>query len=98
MAECARCGRTFVRRRSDHRFCRPECRKLGQRKPGEPPPVDPDVVDRLFDPRRDPNDRVRTDDWFWPVDAPEAWKALFAGHSVGGRRRWLANLKARAEL
>jgi hypothetical protein len=51
-----------------------------------------------FDPRRDPNDRVRPDDWFWPMDAPERWKALFADDTVGRRRRWFANLEARGEL
>jgi endogenous inhibitor of DNA gyrase (YacG/DUF329 family) len=97
-AECARCGVEFVRRRSDHRFCSPECRKLGEWKPGDQPPVDREVVDRLFDPLRDPNERVRSDDWFAPMDAPEGWRALFAHESVGGRRRWFANLKALGEV
>ena len=57
-----------------------------------------EVVDRLFDRRRDPNEPVRPDDWFAPMDAPEGWKALFAHESVGGSRRWFANLKALGEV
>lgn len=50
-ARCARCGDVFVQRRSDYRFCKPECRKLGQWKPGDPPLPDLGAVDRLFDAR-----------------------------------------------
>jgi hypothetical protein len=96
MAKCARCGRESVRRRSDHRFCRPECRKRGARLSSDSPSADPDVVDRLFDPFRSPDERVRHDDW--PMDAPDEWKALFAGETVGSRRRWFETLKALGEV
>jgi hypothetical protein len=98
MTECLHCRKPFQPRRRGHVFCSVWCRHQGERKPYDPPPVDQEVVDRLFDPFRDPNERVRPDDWFAPMDAPEGWKALFAHETVGGRRRWFANLKALGEV
>jgi hypothetical protein len=65
---------------------------LGERKPHEPLPADPEVIDRLFDPRRDPEEFVRDDDWFAPADAAPEWKALYAGDTVAKRRRWFGAL------
>jgi hypothetical protein len=62
-ARCARCGDVFVQRRSDHRFCSPECRKLGEWKPGDPPLPDLGSVERLFDESRDPAGPVLDSDW-----------------------------------
>lgn len=52
--------------------------------------MDQGAVERLFDPRRDPNERVREDDWF--PDAGHAWRALYACDTVGARRRWYTEL------
>jgi hypothetical protein len=91
IAECARCGREFVQRRSDHRFCTPECRKLGEWKPGDRPPVDHAQIARLFDESRDPGERVRRDDWF-PAPADSGWVELYLCETVETRRRWYLRL------
>jgi hypothetical protein len=93
VARCLHCGGEFRPRRAGHVYCKPWCRHQGERKPYDPPPVDPEVIDRLFDPRRNPNERVRPDDWFSPMDAPKEWKALYAYETVELRRRWYENLK-----
>jgi hypothetical protein len=59
--------------------------------------IDPEQVKRLFDPDRDPNERVREDDWFAGPSDPE-WRALYAHETVGGRRRWYMNLWMDGEL
>jgi hypothetical protein len=92
-ANCLHCGKSFRPRRGGHVFCSPWCRHHGERKPYDPPPVDQDQVERLFDPRRDPNEQVRIDDWFSPADAPDEFKALYLEDTVGQRRRWFDNLK-----
>jgi hypothetical protein len=93
MATCLHCGTEFRPRRGGHVFCSVWCRHQGERKPYDPPPVDPEVVDRLFDPGRDPQERVRDDDWFSPADAAPEWRELYAGETVEQRRRWYENLK-----
>ena len=59
--------------------------------------TDPEQVKRLFDPDRDPNERVREDDWFAGNPDPE-WRALYAHETVGVRRRWYMNLWMDGEL
>ena len=59
--------------------------------------VDYEQVKRLFDPDRDPEERVRGDDWFAGPSDPE-WRALYAHETVGGRRRWYMNLMMSGEL
>ena len=93
MSSCLHCGKPFKPRRGGHVFCSVWCRHQGKRKPGDPPPADPEVVDRLFDPRRSPDEPVKPDDWFAPMDAPAEFKALYAGSTLGHRRRWFENLK-----
>jgi hypothetical protein len=85
--ECARCGRAFVRRRSDHRFCGPTCRKLGERAPWEPPPDDPDAIDRLFDEERDPGEVCRPDDWYPHVMTASEQEVYLCQPSPDGRWR-----------
>jgi hypothetical protein len=88
-ARCARCDRPFVQRRSDHRFCGPVCRKLGERAPWEGPAADPEAVDRLFDESRDPNAICRPDDWY-PHPMTEFEQAIYlvpGGDTVASRRR-----------
>jgi hypothetical protein len=92
MSPCLHCGKLFKPRRGGHVFCSVRCRHLGERKPHEPLPADPEVIDRLFDPRRDPEEFVRDDDWFAPADAAPEWKALYAGDTVAKRRRWFGAL------
>jgi hypothetical protein len=92
-AECARCGRPYVKRRSDHRFCKPECRKLGELHPRDRPD-DLEAIDRLFDPRRDSADLAREDDWFPPSFGAEE-RELYQYDTVETRRRWYENLHER---
>jgi hypothetical protein len=73
-ARCARCGDEFVKRRSDHRFCCPEHRKLGEWQPGDPPLPDPDSVARVFDPSRDPASPVLDSDWRPDEYRFEGWR------------------------
>jgi hypothetical protein len=96
MARCARCDREFTRRRSDHRFCGPVCRKLGEPAPWDPPAADPDTVDRLFDEQRDPDELCTPDDWYpipWTDRLTEIYLCQpsacgrFTGDTVARRRR-----------
>jgi hypothetical protein len=98
MARCLHCGGEFRPRRAGHVYCKPWCRHQGERKPYDPEPVDPEVVDRLFDPRRDPEEIVKPDDFFLPVDADPEWRVLYDGETVGARRRWYENLKALGQV
>jgi hypothetical protein len=43
----------------------------------------------LFDPARDPDERVRDDDWH---SLDDGWRALDAYQTVAQRRRWYENL------
>jgi hypothetical protein len=83
---CQHCGREFVRRRSDHRFCSSPCRRAA----GELPPLTLASVRRLFDESRDPLETVRDDDWH-PSDDP-GWHALDSVQTVEQRRRWYQKL------
>jgi hypothetical protein len=56
------------------------------------------LIERLFDPRRDPDDRVRADDWFAPADASPEWRALYLGETVEQRRRWYLTLQGLGRL
>jgi hypothetical protein len=90
IGRCAFCDAPFVKRRSDHRFCRPEHGKLGERKPGDGPRADPQDIRRLFDESRDPAEPVRPDDWH--PGGPE-WNVLDATDSLETRRRWFLELR-----
>jgi hypothetical protein len=48
-------------------------------------------VARLFDQSRDPNERVRDDDWHPTPETPEGLKWLEL-ETVGVRRRWYLHL------
>jgi hypothetical protein len=72
--------------------------RVGERGPHDPPAVDEEVIERLFDPRRDPDDRVRDDYWFAPAGASPEWRALFLGETVAQRRRWYLTLKGLGRL
>jgi hypothetical protein len=93
MAECLHCGRKFQPRRRGHVFCSSFCRRRGERW-DRPTSADREQVARLFDPSRDPEERVRDDDWHPTPDTPEglAWRALDWCQTVGDRRRWYKNL------
>jgi hypothetical protein len=43
---------------------------------------DGEAVKRLFDPSREPRERVRDDDWFSPEEPDPGWKELFAYDTV----------------
>lgn len=89
-AECLSCGVEFEPRKFGHVFCSSFCRHRGERRPGEREPVDHEQIARLFDEGRDPDERVRDDDWY-PGSCIEM-KELDAGDTVATRRRWYGNL------
>jgi hypothetical protein len=90
MAECLHCGKEFTPRRAGHVYHSPWCRHHGERKPYDPPPVDQDQISRLFNPRRNPTERIADDDWH--VGGTE-WQSLDAADTVTDRRRWFESLK-----
>jgi hypothetical protein len=90
-AECLHCGRIFQPRRRGHVFCSTFCRHRGQRPLEERGEIDTEAVRKLFDPSRDPSERVREDDWF-PGPSDAEWRALYAHETVAVRRRGYWNL------
>ena len=72
------------------RFLLDFCRYRGERPVEERGEIDTEAVKRLFDPSRDPEERVREDDWFPGSPDPE-WRSLYAHEAVGDRRRWYMN-------
>jgi hypothetical protein len=88
-ANCLRCGKQFAPRKLGHLFCSTACRHRGERQPGDPP-IDDEALERLFDPSRDPDERVRDDEWCAGMDAE--WAELYAEDTLAARRRWYANL------
>jgi endogenous inhibitor of DNA gyrase (YacG/DUF329 family) len=83
IANCARCGRPFVRHRRGHLCCSRRCRHRGVL--GRTATVDHEAVARLFDESRDPHEQVRADDWF---PGPAEWLELYLVDTVATRRRW----------
>jgi hypothetical protein len=73
-------------RRRGHVFCSNYCRHRGEKRPEERIALDTDQVRRLFDPDRDPEARVRDDDWHPALDSP--MRELDAVDTVAVRRRW----------
>lgn len=98
MAECLHCGVSFVPRKAGHVFHSIACRHRGARAPHERKPIDEEQIARLFDPKRDPSERCRLDDWFCPADADESIRALYLYDTVGERRRWYRNLEQMGRL
>jgi hypothetical protein len=72
-----------VKRRADHRFCTPEHRKLGERRPGDPPLPDPDSIARLFAEDRDPAGPVLESDWRPAPYVGENWRDWVELDGVG---------------
>ena len=93
IASCARCGRPFVRHRRGHLYCSRRCRHRGVL--GRTVTVDHEAVARLFDESRDPNERVRADDWH---PGPAEWVEIHLVDSVAARRRWYQALEDDGEL
>jgi len=91
MAECLHCGVEFTPRKEGHVFHTVECRHRGERRPEDRVPVDHEAIERLFDPRRDPDERVRADDWHPSPASP--FGELDACDTVEKRRRWYTNLR-----
>jgi hypothetical protein len=89
--ECLHCGVEFVPRKAGHVFHSIECRHRGARRPEDRVPVDHEAVERLFDPRRDPSERVRRDDWH--PDPNSGFFELELFDTVESRRRWYRNLR-----
>ena|SRR5215218_3521542 len=94
--ECLHCGVEFVPRKAGHVFHSIECRHRGARRPEDRVPVDHEAIERLFDPRRDPGERVRADDWHPSPRTP--FPELDACDTVEARRRWFVNLKTMGRL
>ena len=88
-AECLHCGGKFSPRRRGHVFCSSWCRHRGARRE-RPGPIEREQVARLFDPSRDPKERVTDDEWH-PMSDP-VWNDLDAYQTVETRRRWYLNL------
>jgi hypothetical protein len=57
---------------------------------------DPEAVERLFDPKRDPEARVRHDDWHPSPDS--GFAELDAWDTVGKRRSWFRSLQLLGRL
>jgi hypothetical protein len=94
-ATCAWCGQKFVQRRAGHVFCSSQCRHASGRVPHREWSVpDDEVIERLFDPKRDPNERVRADDWH---PTPEM-RELYAYDTLATRRRWYRALQREGPL
>lgn len=89
MSDCLSCGREFKPRKFGHVFCSVGCRHRGERRPEERQPSDEAAVARLFDESRDPEARVRADDW---CPGPPEMAALEVRSTVAQRRRWYLNL------
>jgi len=66
----------------------------GPRSPQDRRPVNHDQIARLFDEDRDPDERVRDDDWHGNRDDEngQAWMELDATDTVGQRREWYRTL------
>jgi hypothetical protein len=90
VANCLRCGVEFAPRRAGHVFHNAACRHAGAREPHERVIVDHEQITRLFDSSRDPDEKVRADDWH-PNPDP-AWRALDSWDAVRVRRRWYEEL------
>ena len=93
-AECLHCGIAFEPTRAGHLYCTPWCRHHGPRSPQDRRPVNHDQIARLFDEDRDPDERVRDDDWHGNRDDEngQAWMELDATDTVGQRREWYRTL------
>jgi hypothetical protein len=88
-AECLHCGGEFWPRRRGHVFCSSRCRHRGERRERRGP-IEREQVARLFDPFRDPEERVRDDDWHPTPDS--VFHDLDWCQTVETRRRWYLNL------
>jgi endogenous inhibitor of DNA gyrase (YacG/DUF329 family) len=88
IANCARCGRPFVRHRRGHLYCSRRCRHRGVL--GRTAIVDHEAVARLFDESRDPHEQVRADDWH---PGPPEWVEIHLVETVAARRRWFKALE-----
>lgn len=96
MALCLRCGRPFEPRRRGHVFCSNLCRHRHQGETGKRPVLDHEQIARLFDEGREPEERVRDDDWH-PTPG-SGFEELDAHQTVGQRRRWYLALVEEGDL
>jgi hypothetical protein len=74
---------------SGHIFCSRECRYGSD--DFDRIPADPAPVERLFAQDRDPEERVRPDDWYPDPDSP--MQELDSWDTVDKRWRWYLNLR-----
>jgi hypothetical protein len=88
---CAHCGVMFEPTRAGHIYHTPECRYGGPVDPDQRQVPDTDAIDRLFAKDRDPEERVRPDDWH-PDPPGSAFRALDAHDTVAQRRTWYLGL------
>jgi hypothetical protein len=89
LRNCLHCGRLFPARRRGHVFCSSRCRYSGELPPHKrPSPEDHEQIERLFDPRRDPSERVREDDW----NPSTEWQTLDRLDDLETRRCWYLSL------
>ena len=99
---CRCCGKLFTPSQDGHAFCRHKCRWTGAKPPEEW--EEWDAVERLWDELRDPDERVRPDDWLFKSPSwltsenSVAWRHLHDHETVGLRRRQYRRLEAAGEL
>jgi hypothetical protein len=99
IAKCLRCGRDFERRHSRHIYCSRDCR-YGKDPAERLRAPTPEQLKRLFDPTRDPESKVRLDDWHPLIELPNGaeWRELDLLNSVASRRRWYRVLRAEGRV
>jgi hypothetical protein len=90
-APCLSCGVSFVPRKFGHVFCSSFCRHRGERVPDvDRASANPEQLAHLSDQSRDPDERVRPDDWH--PTPPSEFAELDVGDTIATRRRWHGNL------
>jgi hypothetical protein len=100
VADCRHCGKEFVPSKVGHWYCSTECRLRGPRPPQAPAPPDPEQIERLFDPSRDPGELAGPGDWhpYLDLEDGDAWCALDGGDTIGVRRAWYLSMAERGGL
>ena len=96
-AVCLHCGVAYTPRKAGHVFCSAFCRHRGERLPDQREPVDHEQIRRLFDTERDPDERVRPDDWHATPQVPE-FVELDRWDTLRQRRHWHEELRAMGRL
>jgi hypothetical protein len=92
MPDCLHCGRQFTPRKAGHVFCSNACRHKGESNPGTGVDWNREKVAALFDPGRDPDERVNLDDWH-PTPQHTGFVELDLVDTVKARRQQYRHLR-----